>query len=124
MRGSPIPGRKSTDILEKRSRSNTDGFINLAKSNQKDIMMINKDNYNDPLKFDEQLLVSEKIEYEEEEEGPTEVTIYDLKGFEFTRKKVMAVYILLFMLNMGNNLDHGAIPVAIPVMKKDLNVNQ
>ena len=50
--------------------------------------------------------------------------MYDIEGNTFTHAKVITVYILLFLLNIGNNLDHGAIPVAIPVMKKDLNVNQ
>ena len=52
------------------------------------------------------------------------MTVYDIEGNTFTSNKVKLVYMLLFMLNIGNNLDHGAIPVAIPVMKVDLNVNQ
>ena len=82
-------------------------------------------NYNDPLKFeDNNEQLSEQKEEEKDELKQKEVSIYDIENNTFTPRKVISVYMLLFFLNIGNNLDHGAIPVAIPVMKKDLNTNQ
>lgn len=58
------------------------------------------------------------------EEEEDEVTIYDIPGNTYSPTKVGWVYILNYFLSMGSNLDHGALPVAIPVLKVDLNLNQ
>jgi predicted MFS family arabinose efflux permease len=55
---------------------------------------------------------------------PEEVTVYDIKGARYTKGKVKAIFTMLFFLSMGVNLDHGALPVAMPVLRNDLNVDQ
>ena len=76
--------------------------------------------YTDPLGFDQSPLEVDPPSKQEKELNH-EVTIYDLEGMNFSPTKLTLVFIICFMLNMGNNIDHGAIPIIVPELKKDVS---
>jgi len=51
-----------------------------------------------------------------------EVTVFDIEGNSYTHSKIRLVFIILSLLNVSNNLDHGGIPVMTPVLRQELSL--
>ena len=58
----------------------------------------------------------------EEEEDDKEMTIFEIANPKYTESKRTQGFILLFILNMATNFDHGALPSASANIKKSLKL--
>ena len=80
-------------------------------------------NYNDPLQFDQPL-----CDIDNEPALPNvktdNICCYDIEGNEFQPGVLRMVFIICFILNLGNNIDHGAIPVIVPVLKDEKDMRR
>jgi len=73
--------------------------------------------YKDPLMFEDDIEETSPDHFNE-----AEVTIYDIPGNTYTSGKLMAMYVLTFLLNAFVNVDHGAVPVINPVLREEQNL--
>lgn len=56
-------------------------------------------------------------------EANGEVTVFDIENGNFKMGHIKYMFFILFVSNIGNSLDHGAIPVLTPILREDLNLN-
>ena len=56
----------------------------------------------------------------EDQELETDIAKINTEDIGYSRKVVHAICIFLFFCNLLNNMDHGALPAALPDVKKEL----